>query len=159
MAESSDEVQLVVFRVGEAEFGFNIFQVERVLRHQATEPLPNAPAFLEGLLPYGDGVVPVVDLRKRVGAPAPLGEETRIIIVELEQGRVGVIVTAVREVLRVPAERVSAPPALVRGVAAPYISGVVRLAERTIVVLAASKLLTSTERIALEELLVGTSDE
>jgi len=47
----------------------------------------------------------------------------------------------------------------VRVVAAPYISGVVRLAERTIVVLAASKLLTSTERIALEELLVGTSDE
>ena len=154
MAQGSDEVQLVVFRIGDAEFGFNIFQVERVLRHQAPQPLPKAPAFLEGLLPYGDGVVPVIDLRKRVGAPAPLGDETRIVIVELEQGRVGVIVTAVREVLRVPAERVSAPPALVRGVAAPYISGVVRLQDRTVVILAASKLLTSTEQIALDELSV-----
>ncbi len=93
MTQSSDEVQLVVFRLGDAEFAFNIFQVERVLRHQAPEPLPNAPPFLEGLLPYGDGVVPVFDLRKRVGAPAPLSDETRTIIVELEQGRVGVVVS------------------------------------------------------------------
>ncbi|MBI2401223.1 MAG: purine-binding chemotaxis protein CheW [Gemmatimonadetes bacterium] len=156
MAESSDEVQLVVFRLGDAEFGFNIFQVERVLRHQAPEPLPNAPPFLKGLLPYGDGVVPVIDLRTRVGAPAPLSDETRIIIVELEQGRVGVVVSAVREVLRVAAERVTPPPALVRGLAAGYISGIVRLEQRTVIVLAASKLLTSTERIALDELLVGT---
>src|SRR5574341_990465 len=142
MAESSDEVQLVVFRLGESEFAFNIFQVERVLRHQAPEPLPSAPPFLEGLLPYGDGVVPVIDLRKRVGAAAPVSDETRIIIVELEQGRVGVVVSAVREVLRVPA--------------AAYISGVVRLEQRTVVVLAAPKLLTSTERIALTELMVET---
>ncbi len=156
MTQSSDEVQLVVFRLGDAEFAFNIFQVERVLRHQAPEPLPNAPPFLEGLLPYGDGVVPVFDLRKRVGAPAPLSDETRTIIVELEQGRVGVVVSAVREVLRVPAERVSAPPALVRGLTAAYIAGVVRLEQRTVVVLAAPKLLTSTEHIALDELLVET---
>jgi len=156
MTQSSDEVQLVVFRLGDAEFGFNIFQVERVLRYQAPDPLPDAPPFLEGLLPYGDGVVPVIDLRKRVGTPAPVSQETRTIIMELEQGRVGVVVSSVREVLRVPAERVSAPPALVRGLAAAYISGVVRMEERTVVVLAAPKLLTSTERIALKQLVVET---
>lgn len=154
MTQGSDEVQLVVFRLGDAEFAFNIFQVERVLRYQAPEPLPGAPDFLEGLLPYGPGVVPVVDLRKRVGAPAPLSDETRIIIVELEQGRAGVVVCAVREVLRVAAAHVSVPPALVRGLAAPYVSGVIRLESRTIVVLAAPKLLTSKERIALDDLLV-----
>jgi len=156
MTQGSDEVQLVVFRLGDAEFGFDIFQVERVLRYQVPEPLPAAPAFLQGVLPYGDGVIPVIDLRQRVGAPASLSDETRIIIVELEQGRVGVVVSAVREVLRVAAERVTPPPALVRGLAAAYISGVVRLEQRTVVVLAASKLLTSTERIALDELLVET---
>jgi purine-binding chemotaxis protein CheW len=156
MAEGGDEVQLVVFRVAGAEFAFNIFQVERVLRYQAPERLPGAPAFLEGVLPYGDGVVPVIDLRKRTGVAAPVEDETRVIIVELEQGRVGVAVDAVREVLRVPAERVSPPPALVRDLAAAYLSGIVRMAERTIVVLAASKLLASKERIALAALLVET---
>ena len=156
MTQSSDEVQLVVFRLGDAEFAFNIFQVERVLRYQPPEPLPDAPPFLEGLLPYGEGVVPVIDLRKRVGAPAPVSPETRIVIVELEQGRVGAIVSGVREVLRVAAERVNAPPALVRSLAAAYISGVVRLEQRTVVVLAGPKLLTSTERIALTQLVVET---
>jgi purine-binding chemotaxis protein CheW len=156
MAESTDEVLLVTFRLGDVEFAFNIFQVERVLRHQAPDRLPNAPAFLEGVLPYGDGVVPVVDLRKRVGIPAPVGEETRIVVVELEQGKVGVVVDAVREVLRVPAVRVALPPPLVRGLAAAYVAGVVRLEQRTVIVLAAAKLLTSTERIALDELLVET---
>jgi len=88
--------------------------------------------------------------------PPPDSDETRIIIVELEQGRVGVVVSAVREVLRVAAERVTAPPALVRGLTAPYISGIVRLEQRTVIALAASKLLTSTERITLDELLVET---
>lgn len=156
MAQGSDEVLLVTFRLGDTEFAFNIFQVERVLRHQAPEPLPSAPPFLEGVLPYGSGVVPVVDLRKRVGVAAPITAETRIVIVELEQGRVGVVVDAVREVLRVPAERVALPPPLVRGLAAAYISGLVRLEQRTVIVLAAGKLLTSTERVALDELQVET---
>ena len=156
MADGGDEVQLVVFRIAQGEFAFNIFQVERVLRYQAPEPLPGAPEFLEGVLPYGDGVVPVIDLRKRTGVAAAVGDETRIVIAELEQGRVGVVVDAVREVLRVPAERVAPPPPLVRGLAAAYISGIVRLAQRAIVVLAASKLLASAERIALKALLVET---
>jgi purine-binding chemotaxis protein CheW len=156
MAQSSDEVQLVTFRLGDAEFAFNIFQVERVLRHQAPERLPQAPAFLEGVLAYGDGVVPVVDLRKRIDIPAPVAEETRIVVVELEQGRVGVVVDAVKEVLRVPAERVAPPPPLVKGLAASYISGVVRLEQRTVIVLAPARLLTTTERVALKDLLVET---
>jgi len=156
MAQSSDEVQLVTFRLGDAEFAFNIFQVERVLRHQAPDPLPKAPPFLEGVLAYGDGVIPVVDLRKRVGIPAPVGEETRIVVVELEQERVGVVVDAVKEVLRVPAERVAPPPPLVKGLAASYISGLVRLEQRTVIVLAPLKLLTTTERVALKDLVVET---
>lgn len=151
---AGDEVQLVTFRLGRQEFAFSIFQVERVLRYQPSDPLPKAPPFLEGILAYGDGVVPVVDLRKRLGLPAPVGDETRIAILDLEQGAVGVAVDAVLEVLRVPAERVTPPAPIVRGLAAEYISGIVRLGERTIVVLAPAKLLSSTERLALDQFMV-----
>jgi purine-binding chemotaxis protein CheW len=156
MTQVGDEVQLVVFHVGGAEFAFNIFQVERVLRYQSPEPLPGAPAFLEGVLPYGDAVVPVVDLRKRIGAAALTEDDTRIVVVDLEQGRVGVVVDGAREVLRVGAERVSPPPTLVQGLAAAYISGIVRIDQRTVVVLAPAKLLTSTEQVVLAELLAET---
>lgn len=154
-----DDVQLVTFRLGGRDFAFNIFQVERILRYQQASPLPKAPSFLEGMITYGDAVVPVVDLRKRVNVEAPVQEETRIMILEGEEGKIGVVVDAVVEVLKTPADRVTPPPRIVRGLAAKYISGIVSLDERAIVILAAPKLLSSKERLALEQLTVETAHE
>lgn len=156
---AGDDVQLVLFRVGGQAFAFNIFQVERILRHQDPTPLPQAPAFLEGMIPYGDGLVPLVDLRKRVGAPAAITEDTRVMILDWEQGRIGIVVDAVQEVRKVAAERITPPTPLVQGQAAAYISGVVSIEERPVVILSAGRLLTSTERIALEDLTVDAPHE
>jgi len=145
-----DEIQLVAFRVADHEFAFNVFQVERILRFEKPTPLPKSPDYLEGTVQYGDEVVPVVDLRKRLEAAASDGEETRIVIVSWEEGRIGIVVDAVREVLKVPADEIKPPPGIVRGLAADYISGILPRGDRTLVVLAVSKLLTSEERIALD---------
>lgn len=156
---TGDEVQIVTFRLGGQDFAFNIFQVERILRYQEPAALPKAPAFLEGIVQYASVVVPVVDLRKRVNVDAPLREETRIIILEWEEGKVGVVVDAVLEVLKVAAEQIAPPPPIVRGLAAKYIVGIVTLDSRTIVVLSAPKLLTSREKLALDRLSVKAADE
>ncbi len=149
---SGDEVQLVTFRVADHEFAFNVFQVERILRFEKPTPLPKSPDYLEGTVHFGDEVVPVVDMRKRLEVVAPEGEETRIVIVSWEEGRVGLVVDAVLEVLKVPAEEILPPPGIVKGLAAKYISGILPREGRTLVVLAVSKLLTSEERIALDAL-------
>jgi purine-binding chemotaxis protein CheW len=154
---TGDEIQLVTFRLGGRDFAVNIFQVERILRYQEPAPLPKAPDFLEGVVQYGDAVVPVVDLRKRVNVEAPVEDETRVMILELESERIGIVVDAVLEVLKVNAERVMAPPKIVQGLAAKYISGVVSLEDRTVVVLAAGKLLSSKERLELEKAKVETA--
>ena len=156
---TGDEVQLVTFRVGGHDFAVNIFQVERILRYQEPAPLPKAPAYLEGVVQYGNAVVPLMDLRKRVGVDAPVREETRIMILELEGEKIGVVVDAVQEVLRVSADRISPPSTIVRGLAAKYISGVMADGERTLVVLQAGKLLSSKERLALEKLEVEAAHE
>ena len=148
---TGDEIQLVAFRLGGQDFAVNIFQVERILRYQEPAPLPQAPDFLEGVVQYGDAVVPVVDLRKRVNVDAPVEDETRIMILELESERIGIVVDAVLEVLKVNAERVTPPPKIVQGLAAKYISGMVSQEDRTVVVLAAGKLLSSEERVELEQ--------
>ena len=151
---TGDEIQLVAFRLGGQDFAVNIFQVERILRYQEPAPLPQAPDFLEGVVQYGDAVVPVVDLRKRVNVDAPVEDETRIMILELESERIGIVVDAVLEVLKVNAERVTPPPKIVQGLAAKYISGMVSQEDRTVVVLAAGKLLSSEERVELEQVQV-----
>jgi purine-binding chemotaxis protein CheW len=149
---SGDDVQVVTFKVGRQEFAFDILQVERILRYSPPSPLPKAPLFLEGVLPYGEGAVPVIDLRKRFELDAPIREETRLMVLQLDDQRVAVLVDEVREVLRVDSTAIAAPGPVVSGLAAVYIAGIITRPNRTIIILNARKLLSSTERLALTEL-------
>jgi purine-binding chemotaxis protein CheW len=146
---TEDEIQVVAFRVGPQEFALDILQVERILRYQRPAPLPKAPAFLEGVVRYEGTAVPVMDLRKRLELPDPQREETRLMVLALEDQRIAVVVDEVREVMRVDSTTITPPPPVVRGLAAPYIAGIIARGDRTIVLLHALKLLTSTERLAL----------
>jgi purine-binding chemotaxis protein CheW len=152
MNDIGDDIQVVTFRVGRQEFAFDILQVERILRYTAPSPLPKAPQFLEGVMPYGEGAVPVIDLRKRFELEASIREETRLMVLELETQRVAVLVDEVREVLRVDTTTIAAPGPMVSGLAAAYIAGIITRPGRTIIVLNARKLLSSTERLALDQL-------
>jgi purine-binding chemotaxis protein CheW len=145
-----DDVQLVTFKVAGQDFAFDIFQVERILRYEAPAPLPKAPDFLEGVLQYHGRAVPLIDLRKRLGVAAPLREETRTVILEWGGGKIGAVVDAVTEVLQVAATDVTAPPHIVKGLAADYITGLVVKEARTIIVLNTARLLSSNEKLALE---------
>ena len=147
-----DDIQVVTFRVGPQEFAFDILQVERILRYSAPSPLPKASNFLEGVMPYGDGAVPVLDLRKRFEVEASIREETRIMVLELEAQRVAVLVDEVREVMRVDTTTITAPGPVVRGLAAAYISGIITRPGRTVIILNARKLLSATERLELDTL-------
>lgn len=146
-----DQIQLVAFRVGSQEFALEILQVERILRYERPSPLPKSPDFLEGVVTYEGVPTPVVDLRKRLELPAPIEEQTRMMVLALEHQRVAVIVDEVREVLRVDSTTIVAPPPIVRGLAAEYIAGLVTRGERTLVLLQAARLLSSTERLALAD--------
>jgi len=145
-----DDVQLVTFKVAGQDFAFNIFQVERILRHEVPAPLPKAPDFLEGVLRYQGVAVPLIDLRKRLNVAAPLKEETRTVILEWEGGKIGVVVDAVTEVLQVAASDITAPPKIVKGLAAEYVAGLLVKEGRTIIVLDSGHLLNAKERVALE---------
>jgi purine-binding chemotaxis protein CheW len=149
---AGDEVQVVVFRVGSQEFALDILQVERILRYSPPSPLPKAPEFLEGVMPYGETAVPVIDLRKRFELAAPIRDETRVMVLELDNQRVAILVDEVREVLRVDSTSIAAPGPVVSGLAAVYIAGIIARPERTIIILNARKLLSSTERLALSQL-------
>ena len=149
---TADDIQVVVFRIGPQEFALDILQVERILRYERPSALPQAPDFLEGVVRYEGGVVPVVDLRKRLEVDAQVREETRLMIVRLDEQRVGMLVDEVREVMRLDSTTIAPPPPMVRGLAAAYIAGIISREERTIVILNAGRLLSSTERMALQGL-------
>jgi purine-binding chemotaxis protein CheW len=150
--QSVPQLQFVTFRLGREEFGLDVFAVHEVLRHQEVTPVPRAPEFVEGVIDVRGTLVPVVDLRRRFElSRAPVGADTRIVLVEFGGERLGLVVDAVTEVLRVPETAVSPPPQYIRGLAAEFVRGIVRQEARLIVLIDIDRILSTQERIALEE--------
>ena len=143
------DLHIVGFRVGRETFGVPISLVHEIVRVPEITAVPDAPDCIEGVINLRGKIVSVVDLRKRFGLEAGVREETRLMVLDLEHQRVGVLVDEVREVMRVDSTTITAPGPLVSGLAAAYIAGIVTRPGRTIIILNARKLLSSTERLAL----------
>ena len=143
--------KLVTFRLGDDHFAADIYAVERVLRYVAPTTVPDMPAYIEGVIDYQGRVVPIVNLRRRFELPAALvAAETRILVLNVAEEWIGIVVDAVTEVASFDRAAVAPPPKLFRGLSREYLKGIVRRAERLVILLDAEQLLTSTERIALQ---------
>lgn len=131
-------------------FALEVASVERVLRYSAPRRVPNAATWMAGVIAVGERLVPVLDLRERMGLPA--AEPTaasRVVVLALREGPVGFIVDGVDEVVAVDAAAVEAAPAVYRGLARAFVQGIVRRAEQLYILLDADQLVTSQERLAL----------
>lgn len=150
--QDADLIQLVTFRIGEEEFGVDILAVQEIIRTMAITKVPKAPGFVEGVINLRGKVIPIVDLRKRFGLPGrPHDKHTRMIVIQLGTMVVGFMVDSVSEVLRIPANTIDAPPAVVSGLESDYISGVGKLEDRLLIMLDLHRLLSSEEREALSK--------
>lgn len=151
LEKSSSLLQLASFKLGEEEYGVDIASVQEIVRMSTVTRVPRAPSFVEGVVNLRGKIVPVIDLRKRFGMP-PLEptKATRIIIVEVLGKTIGIIVDAVREVLRLAAEAVEPTPEMVSGgVDTAFFKGVGKLEDRLIILLELNRLITSEEARSL----------
>ena len=96
--------QLVVFQLHDHEYALPASRVGEVLRMVALTPVPEAPVWLPGVLNLRGFVIPVVDLRTRLGMPgAPYALNTPIIVVNGQNRRLGLIADAMVDVVALPA--------------------------------------------------------
>lgn len=163
MAEkkTGKEYQLVVFSIGNEEFGVEIWQVREIVRLVQITYLPKAPVFIEGVVNLRGQVLAVIDLAKRLGIEShPRTESTRIIVVEVENNTVGMIVDSVSEVLRLSSEDVDEVPMLVdTEIPEHYIRGVGKLTDRLLVLLDLNRILTPEEAKSVEHQVKAVSGE
>jgi len=144
--------QLVTFRLGDDHFAADIHAVERVLKFQLPTPVPNVPAWIDGVLEYQGRVVPVINLRARFEMPAVApAAETRTLIFNVGGDWVAAVVDAVIDVAAIDDAHLSPPPPLFRGLAAEYLRGVVRRGDRLVMFLDVPHLLSTVERLQLEQ--------
>ena len=155
---ATDRSQIVTFRLGEDLFAADIYSVERVLRWQESTPIPNVPAWIEGVLEYQGRVVPVINLRRRFEMPArEAANDTRILVFNTGGEWIAATVDAVLDVSGLDLARVAPPPPLFRGLAGEYIKGIVRRETRLVIFLDVDRLLSTNERLVLEQAAAGAA--
>jgi purine-binding chemotaxis protein CheW len=139
MLPGSGLTQCVVFRAEQREYALPLRQVLHVLRMVAITPVPEGPAWLLGVVNWHGRVIPVMDLRVRLGLPPlPVGLNTPLLLFQAETGTAALVADEVVEVLTVPAEAIAAPDT--RLGQAHALSSTLRWGERLILMLDPARL-------------------
>lgn len=151
-AAADQELQLVIFRLAQEEYGLPVTTVQEINRLVPITKLPHTPPFIEGIINLRGRIIPVLDLRKRFGlAVSDYNEDSRVIIVEINGQTVGAIVDAVAEVVRLAVADVAPPPPSLI-LEAKHIQGIGKLAGRLLILLEIEQVLTMQETTLLKQL-------
>ena len=151
------EIQLVLFTLASETYGVSVLAVEEIMRYQTVTGVPRAPEFVKGVIDLRGRVIPIVDLRERLGLPAPEAtKETRIVVLEAGGNTVGLIVDSVDEVRTLPTSEIQPPSAAITSTDSEFLVGVGRLtdvrgAQQLVILLDVDRILTAQQQKAVEE--------
>ncbi len=152
--------QLVTFSLDGVEFGLDIDRVQEITHRSDLTPVPGSPSFILGVINLRGLIIPVLDSRIRFHLPSKEADaRTRIIVLKLPSGPTGLQVDSVAEVVKLEDHRIRETPALVAGIRAEYLAGMVTVGSRLIALIHLEKLLDSRElsqRMQLEELALAS---
>lgn len=152
--ETEEILQLVSFNIGNEEFGIDILKVEEIIRIISITQIPNSPEFIEGVVNLRGRVIPVINLRTRLGfEKKEFDNQTRVIVVEVSGMTLGFIVDSVREVLRIPKSITEPPPSITAGVNSEYITAVGKLENRLLILLDLERVLDLKQKEELSEVI------
>ena len=146
-------LQLVTFRIGKEEFGFNIFQIKEINKMMEITQIPNSQSSVKGVVNLRGSVIPVISLREKLNfSDIEYTSKSRIIVVEYKTKSIGFIVDEVNEVLRIQSSIIEKAPEMTTSVESAYINGVAKLENRLLILLDLDKILTTQEERELEEI-------
>jgi len=135
--------QFVIFRLDNEEYGIDILRVKEIKEMMGITRVPKAAHFVRGVINLRGEVIPVIDLRVKFGLPeGKESENTRIIIVSVDDITVGLIVDTSSEVIEISSESIEEAPDGVGNVDQSYIYGIGKVGERLIILMDIVKILT-----------------
>lgn len=126
----------VLFELAGTSYAVPSGAVERMEMVEHVTPVPNAPAYVDGVVFSRGRVVPAVNLRRRFGfEKVPYELRTRLIVVTHAGRSVGLIVDAAREFVTIPADAVQPPPEGLAGTSGRYLDGIATVGDKVILIL------------------------
>ena len=117
--------EFLTFRLGEEEYGIDILRVQEIRSYEQPTRIANAPAFIKGVVNLRGVIVPIVDLRMKLGCPSAEYNSFTVVIVLNVKGRVvGAVVDSVSDVLELGAASIKPAPEMSSAIDASYITGI-----------------------------------
>ena len=138
--------EFLTFRLGQEEYGIDILKVQEIRSYEPPTRIANAPAFIKGVVNLRGVIVPIVDLRLRLGCDAAEYSALTVVIVLNVKGRVvGAVVDSVSDVLELAKEAIRPAPEMASAVDASFITGIGSVGERMLILMDIEGLMASEE--------------
>jgi purine-binding chemotaxis protein CheW len=134
--EAENLVSLLCFKLANEEYSIDIMSIKEIVKLKEFTEVPRAPDFVAGIISLRGVIVPVFDLRKRLGLEAKeYDRNTRIIIASDGKNNWGMIVDTVLHVIKLPDENIEPPPPIISGVSAEFISGIGKYEHKFVIIM------------------------
>ena len=154
--DSMSSQQYVTFSLGEELFGVEVSRTREILSLTPITKVPQTPNYLLGVINLRGQVVPVVDMRLKLGLLA--GEDTDdtcIIVVEVQVDgeviTVGALSDAVREVLDIRADQIELPPRLGTRLKTEFIAGMGKVDDQFMILLNIDRIFNSDDLVVVHD--------
>ena len=133
---SDDLIQLVTFNIADEVFGMDILKVQEIIRMTEITRVPNSFEYVVGVINLRGKIIPIINLRRRLGMPRiDNTTDSRIIVVEHNDVVIGLVVDMVNQVTQVKESLAEPPPPMVGGVDSGFITSIYNLKDRIIIYL------------------------
>ncbi|MBD7916336.1 purine-binding chemotaxis protein CheW [Clostridium sp. Sa3CUN1] len=139
------EIKILVFKLRNEFYATDIMEVERILGYEEPTALPDSPSFLEGVINYENSVLPIINLVDKFKLKKEESLDKKIIVVKRENGKFGILVDSVSEVINILEDEIKNPNSLSTLISQKYIKGLIKKKESIIIMLDLEKVLTAQE--------------
>jgi purine-binding chemotaxis protein CheW len=139
---------LATFFLSEEEYGVDVRLVQEIIRVAEITPIPRAPEFVKGVINLRGRIIPVVDLKRKLGLGGVdnASRQARIVVVKVKDRLIGLLVDGASQVLRVPLSTIEAAPGEIVEIDMSYIRGVAKLTDRLIILVDLANILSQELR-------------
>ena len=135
LESGTNELEVVMFKVGNGDFGINVLKVREIINAMEVVPIPNSHENVEGIIRLREEVLPVVDLAQVLNIEASNDpSKDKFIIAELNQIKIAFRVHHVSRIHRISWEQIEKPSELSAGEQA-YAIGIIKLEDRMSILL------------------------
>ena len=138
--------EYLTFRLGAEEYGIDILRVQEIRSYEPPTRIANAPAFIKGVVNLRGVIVPIVDLRMKLGCSCAEYNAFTVVIVLNVKGRVvGAVVDSVSDVLELPADTIKPSTEMSSAIDASFITGIGSVNDRMLILMDIESLMASAD--------------